>query len=82
MVYTITIMANKNNVKYEFLIMAWLLANGFAVGHLISDIRTILTRGYRFDNDMGLDVTLTLIAISISAQRALYWYNQKKENHK
>lgn len=75
-------MAKNNKVKAEFLLMAWLLANGMSVGHLISDIRTILTHGYRFDNEMGLDVTLTLIAISISAQRALYWYSKKNENHK
>ncbi|MCM1295072.1 MAG: hypothetical protein NC311_05975 [Muribaculaceae bacterium] len=74
-------MSKNNKAHYETIFFAWLLINGAAVGHIIGDIRTILTPGYRFDDAMGLDVTLSLAAITISTQRALYWYN-KKQNTK
>lgn len=75
-------MSKNNKMRYELIFMAWLLINGASFGHLISDIRTILGPGYRFDDAMGVDVTLTLAALSISTQRALYWYNKKNQNHK
>jgi len=75
-------MSKNNKAYYEAIFLAWLLVNGVATGHLISDIRTILAHGYRFNDAMGIDVALTLTAFTISAQRALYWYNKKNENQK
>ncbi len=73
---------NKPNLKYEAIFTAWLLLNGMATGHLIGDMRAILAHGYRFDDAMGIDVTLTLIAMIISAQRALYWHHNKNNHQK
>lgn len=75
-------MSKNNKANYEAIFLMWLLINGASVGHIISDIRTILAHGYRFNDAMGLDVTLTLVALTISTQRALYWYNKKNQNHK
>jgi len=73
-------MQKNNKIPYEIIIIAYLLLNGMSVGHFIADIRSIMTRG--FDNNMGVDVTLTLLAMYITTHRLLYWHNKKNENTK